>query len=75
MELFSQPILNSIKLPVHVKGKESKLIENKPASAANSELVCLVIINVMFTGHMNCLSKLSTFYSWILFVFLKIIFT
>lgn len=45
MELFSQPILNSIKLPVHVKGNESKLIENNPASAANSELVCLVIIN------------------------------
>lgn len=59
MELFSQPILNSIKLPVHIKGNESKLIENNPASAANSELVCLVIINVMFTGHMNCLSKLQ----------------
>ena len=61
MELFSQPILNSIKLPIHVN--ESKLIENNPVSAGNSELVCLVIINVKFTGHMNCLSKLPTFYS------------
>lgn len=61
MELFSQPILNSIKLPVHVN--ESKLIENNPVSTGNSELVRLVIINVKFTGHMNCLSKLPTFYS------------
>ena len=61
MELFSQPILNSIKLPVHMN--ESKLIENNPVSTGNSELVHLVIINVKFTGHMNCLSKLPTFYS------------
>lgn len=61
MELFSQPILNSIKLPVHMN--ESKLIENNPVSTGNSELVRLVIINVKFTGHMNCLSKLPTFYS------------
>lgn len=61
MELFSQPILNSIKLPVHVKVTKVKLTENNPASAANSELVCLV--NAKFTGHMNCLSKLPTFYS------------
>lgn len=75
MELFSQPILNSIKLPVHVKGNESKLIENNPASAANSELVCLVIINCDVYWPHELFKQASTFYSWILFVFLKIIFT